>query len=237
MIPAPNLERAEAYIHLHLTRLGRAHAAPSALPFVTLSRESGAGATTLARMLAYELNSSLGPGDPPWTLFDGNLVEAMLETHHYPAALARYLPEDAVSEIDASVGELIGLHPSLWELTQKTNELIRQLARLGHCILIGRGSNFATAGLPNGTHLRLIASPEQRAQHLADARHLPLDQAREQMVHADASRRRYVQRTFGRAIDDPLAYDLVVNTDRVPLVQIATWLAQRLRAAEPCPAE
>ena len=236
MIPAPNLEKAEAYLNLHLTRLSRAPAKSACLPFITLSRESGAGATTLARMLAYDLNAALSPDEAPWTLFDGNLVEAMLEANHYSAALARYLPEDAVSEIEASVGELVGLHPNLWELTQKTNALIRRLARLGHCILIGRGSNFAAAGLPNGTHLRLIGSPEQRAAHLAEAHGWSPPDARQHLERTDAARRRYVQRTFGRAIDDPLGYDAIINTDLVPLVEAAQWIAHRVRRHEPVPA-
>ena len=38
------------------------------LPLVTISRETGAGAVTIARMLAEELDKrGTSAGDPPWT--------------------------------------------------------------------------------------------------------------------------------------------------------------------------
>jgi cytidylate kinase len=229
----PTLERAEAYLNIHLSRSGRGLPAEPALPLITVSREAGAGASTLARLLSDNLNAYLQPGDPPWTVFDGNLVEAMLEANHYAVTLARFLPEDDVSEVRASVGELVGLHPSLWDLTQKTNELIRRLARLGHCILIGRGANFATASVPQAVHLRLIGSPDQRAHHVAGLYGIPLEEARARNARNDAARRRYVRNTFGREIDDPSAYDLVINTDRVPLPEAGRLVATVLRNREP----
>jgi hypothetical protein len=91
-------------------------------------------------------------------------------------------------------------------------------------------------GRPNGTHLRLIGSPEQRAAHLAEAHGWSPPDARQHLERTDAARRRYVQRTFGRAIDDPLGYDAIINTDLVPLVEAAQWIAHRVRRHEPVPA-
>jgi cytidylate kinase len=229
----PHLEKAEAYLNVHLSRSGPGLPAQPVLPFVTISREAGAGASSLARLLADNLNSFLSPGDPPWTVFDGNLVEAMLEAHHYSKTLAQFLPEDDVSEVRSSVGELVGLHPSLWDLTQKTNELIRRLARLGHCILIGRGANFATAGLKQGVHLRLIGSPESRALHVASLLRMSIEDATARNMRADVARRRYVRQTFGRDIDDPAFYDLVINTDKVVLPEASRMIAAVLRTRQP----
>ena len=129
--------------------------------------ESGSGGTTLARMLARQLNSA-APREIFWQIFEGTLAQTMLKENRLPARIARFLPEDHVSEWNASVGELVGLHPSLWELVQKMNATMRKLAENGHAILVGRGANFATAGMPGGFHVRLVAPSEHRARYATD---------------------------------------------------------------------
>lgn len=228
-----SLERAGSYLHLNLTRSGPGSPTPPAGLFVTLSREAGAGASSLARLVADHLNCNLAPGESLWRVFDGNLVESMLRELDYPESLARFLPEDAVSEIDSSIGEIVGLHPNLWGLVQQTNFLIRQLAGEGRCILIGRGANFATAALPHGLHVRLVGDSASRAEHMA--RHLRISpkQAAARNTRADNARRRYVQTHFDRDIDDPRAYDLVLNTTQIPLTEAASLLVHLIAARTP----
>lgn len=220
-------------MNLQLTHPGREFPIQPAGPFVTLSREAGAGASSLARLIANRLNTQLEPGETLWRVFDGNLVEAMLRDLDYPPALARFLPEDSISEIDASIGEMVGLHPNLWELVQHTNCLIRHLAGQGRCILIGRGANFVTAALPQGLHLRLTGQPSVRAQRMASLNHWSLEQALARNSKADAARARYVRMNFDRDINDPTAYDLVINTSSLPLPEAAQTLTQLIQSRTP----
>jgi cytidylate kinase len=216
----PSLGHAEAYINVHLSRSGPGLHGKPVGPFVTVSRESGTGGSTFARALATRLDNDL-PGDTPWTVFDRNLVEAMLSSRHLSPRLARFLPEDKVSEIDASVGELVGLHPSLWELTQRTNEMMRQLARAGHVILVGRGANCATAGLANGVHVRLVAPAEHRARHAAQELDVTPAAGQAHNEKTDAARRKYVRSVFDAEIDRASGYDLVINVATIPGEQAA----------------
>ena len=133
MKTTPSLEKAESYLNLNISSLSGAKDPPQSLPFITLSRESGAGASSLANLTAQRLNQSLRPGQTRWRIFDGNLVEAMLKNLRYPNRIAQFMPEDAISEIDAFMGELLGRHPNLWQLEQKTHEIIRQIAQRGNC--------------------------------------------------------------------------------------------------------
>ena len=120
MNTTPSLVNAASYLNLQITRPHHENTPSRPRPFITISREAGAGATTLAKRLLPALNETLSLGEQPWKIYDGNLVEAMLCERHYPSYLSRYLPEDSTSEIDASIGEILGLHPNLWELIQKT---------------------------------------------------------------------------------------------------------------------
>jgi cytidylate kinase len=198
--------------------------------FVTISREAGSGGSSLARLLARKLNAE-APDDLSWLVFEDNLTPAMLKSNHLPTGYARFLPEGRVSEIQASIGEMIGLHPSLWELVQKTNATMRDLARRGHVILVGRGANFATAAIAHGVHVRLIAPKDHRARYLAQRCGVSESEARVHNAKCDNARHGYVKAYFAADDRDHAAYDLVINTARVPLVDAAKMIAAHAHSA------
>jgi cytidylate kinase len=228
------LERTGGYFSSEL-RESRAPWIKPPAPFITISRECSSGGSSLASLLAEKLNAQ-GPPGPGWGIFGGNVVHQMLAAHHLPEQLARFLPEDRVPEVSATIGEIVGRHPSLWELVQKTNQMMRQLAKDGHAILVGRGANFATAGLGGGVHVRLVAPPDHRARHYAQRFSVPEADALAHNARCDAARRRYVQSHFDAEVANPAAYDLVINTAHVPLAEAADLVAAHLRAQTPAAA-
>lgn len=222
----PGLETAGSYLHAHAGNTGAPWANNPDGPFVTISRESGAGGSSLARALALRLKAHL-PELPPWTVYTGNLIEEMLQSHQLSPRLARFLPEDKIPEISAAVGELVGLHPNLWDLVQKTNELMRRLARGGFAILVGRGANFAAAEIAHGVHVRLVGPVPHRAKHVAHLQQMDEADAASYNAKRDLARERYVRTHFNANIADPNAYDLVIDTGRVHLSE-ATELVTTL---------
>jgi cytidylate kinase len=156
-------------------------------------------------------------------------VDEVLRSQRLSPQLARFLPEDKVSEVESSVRELVGLHPNLWMLVQQTNLLIHELAKHGHAIIVGRAGNLATASLRNGLHLRLVAPTGFRAEQMARRLKIPVGEAAAQNRQIDAARRDYVRSVFDANVSDPTAYDLVINvarTNPVAMVQMLTPLIQ-----------
>ena len=182
------------------------------LPFVTISREAGAGAETVARELAQKLNAGLAKDEQPWVVFDKNLIEKVLEDAELPREIAKHVEEDKDTTVQAIVGELLGLHPSMWTIFHHTSDTILKLARLGRCIIVGRGAEIITAKLKGGVHIRLVAPESVRLAHLE--KHFGLDdKAAAKYLHEhDEGRRRYVKSNFDRHIEDPLLYHAVLNT-------------------------
>lgn len=197
--------------------------------FITLSREAGSGGASLARLLARKFNAE-APSHIAWHVFEDNLTAQMLKRNQLPTRIARFLPEGRISEIQASIGELVGLHPNLSELVLKTNETMRDLAREGHVILVGRGANFATAGMPGGLHVRLIAPKETRAKYLAQRHGISEAEAANYNARCDRARHGYVAAYFNADDRDPAAYDLVINTGRITLPEAAQIIAAQIRA-------
>ncbi|MFM8458789.1 MAG: AAA family ATPase [Chthoniobacterales bacterium] len=199
-------------------------------PFVTISRQAGAGAETVARLLAEKLNAQ-GPKDAqPWTVFDKNLIGKVLEDQNMPQEIARHVHEDKDTTLKALVGELLGMHPSMWTIFHHTSDTIIKLARIGRCIIVGRGGNIITAKLKGGLHVRLVAPESVRLAHLKS--HLKMDdKAAEKYLHdEDAGRRRYLKSNFEKDIDDPLLYDAVLNTATLGFDRTADILAGMIAA-------
>ena len=201
---------------------------PAQLPFITLSRQAGAGAETVAHLLAAKLNADLPAEARPWTVFDKNLIAKVLEDVELPQEIAKHVREDKDTTVQALVGELLGLHPSMWTIFHHTSDTILKLARVGRCIIVGRGSEIITAKLKSGIHIRLVAPESVRLAHLE--KHFGMDaKAAAKYLHEnDEGRRRYVKTNFEKDIDDPLLYHAVLNTGLLTLEQSADLIASML---------
>jgi cytidylate kinase len=197
-------------------------------PSITLSREAGSGAVTIAQMLVERLNAISQPAGytTDWTVFDSNLAKQALVDHRLPERLERFMVEDARLPVETIVEELLGLHPTPWLLVQQTTKTILRLASLGRAILVGRGAEVVTKRLPYVFHVRLVAPLEKRVEHATRYYNLATADAAKKVKEEDQARRRYLRRYFDADIDDPLLYDLVINTGRLGFSRAAEVIAQ-----------
>jgi cytidylate kinase len=114
----------------------------------------------------------------------------------------------------------------------RTNRTILHLAALGNVVLVGRGANVVTKEMPGGLRLRLVGSGNRRLKAIEDYYDLREDGARGFMDGEDERRAAYVLRTFNRDVEDPLLYDLVVNTDGLDPATTARLLLEVLKVKE-----
>jgi hypothetical protein len=169
-------------------------------------------------------------GSCPWTTFDRDLVHRVLQEHDLPERLATYMPEDRVSEISDVMDGLFGLHPQTWILVRKTADTILHLAELGNVVLIGRGANVVTGALDHAFHVRLVGSLDARIARVQEDERLSQAAASRYVHEKDLGRKRYLKKYYGRDIDDPLLYHLVVNTDRMSHEEAAHMIVEAVAA-------
>lgn len=226
MRPESYIQAAQAYLVASAQSRETAPDADRPPPFVTISREAGAGAHALAEKLIDRLNQE--QHDVPWALFDDNLVQQVLRDHDLPSELERYMREDSVAEVSEFIEVSLGLHPHTDALVSKINATIIALARMGHVVIVGRGGHVLTRALRGGLHLRLISEFERRRDYIAEVYGLDPRVAGERITALDAGRRAYVKRHFNADVTDARTYDLVVNTATQSLDDVACMVAARL---------
>ena len=174
----------------------------------------GSGGRTVASKLAEWLQPH-APYGCHWTIFDQNLIKKVLEDHWESVRLAEFLPESSKSRVAEMIEKLRGKKLPAAKFVEQTVETIWQLAEGGHVILVGRGANVITAKLPNVFHVRLVGSLENRIARVEEVYDFDRHAALAYIKSQDDAKRLYLKEYFGRDIEDPELYHLIVNTDRI----------------------
>ncbi len=112
--------------------------------------------------------------------------------------------------------------PTIWERLTETKRrylayveaVIWELAARERIVLVGRGATFVLQNVRHALRVRITAPPHLRARRLEDQRGLVPDAA-EVVRHSDRERASRIRFLYHVAWDDPLHYDLVLNTDRL----------------------
>jgi cytidylate kinase len=182
---------------------------------ITVSREYGAGGGEVAR----RLSEALG-----WELLDRALLQQAAAVEQVPDAEWERLDEKALGMTDR-----FRLHPPHQRYMHGLTEAARNAAARGHVVLVGRGTRQLLGDMPNAFHLRLVAPRAWRIQRMALREHWSMEQAQARCLEVDRSRERFTRYFFGPDADQPEQYDMVANSDRVPLDDVAAVVMDLLR--------
>jgi len=183
-------------------------------PAITIAREEGAGGLTVASNLAEYLQKNTASHEE-WTVFSHHLVAKVLEEHKLHKRIGDFMKEDHKGSLIDAFEEFIGLHPSTWTLVEKTNATILRLAQIGNVILVGRGANIVTSELQTAFHVHIVGSLEKRIERAQKVFNLDEKAAFDYIKKKDEARKRYIKDNFGKNLNDPLLYHVVINTDLI----------------------
>lgn len=202
-------------------------------PAITITRQTGARAISIGIALLKELETLKKAEDPQWTLFEKNLIERVLNESHYEKSLSRFFHENPSKYIADTVEEIVGLHPPAQMINQKCHELIQLLCAKGHVVVIGRCGNMITSNMKNVLKIRLMGSFQVRVKHMINYSQLSEKMAITYLKKEDNSRRQYAKENFSIVdINNPLHYDLVINTDNLSDNTVADTIVSLLRKSK-----
>lgn len=166
-------------------------------PFVTISRQAGAGGRSLAKRLALRLNER-EHADVPWTVWDNELVERVAAELRLPASRIAALEDVRPTWLEAALGSLAVTSDPSGQMTvfHRVAATIRSLAEIGRVIIVGRGAGFVTADLPGGVHVRLVAPRDRRIEWTAQSMGISPEVAADWVKEKDAAREAFYRRYF-----------------------------------------
>ncbi len=189
-----------------------------AMSAITISRQYGSGGGEIAARLAQRLH---------WQLIDHEIVAGVAHelgiTEEEAAAHDEYA-EDFVSSVLNAIRQaapaflanapVAPVSPAAEadSYHEALHQVVETAVRSGHVVIVGRGAQVLLAQRRDVLHVRVVAPLKRRIVYVA--RREGLDEARAQarIQLKDQDRIRYLQAQHHRHVDDPLLYDIVINT-------------------------
>jgi hypothetical protein len=204
-------------IHEYLEKKAPLDSIPrTGLPFVTISRQAGAGGHLLAHVLQTDFLNEKDRGlFRGWHVFDRELCEIVAQDPELKTSMEALLAENYRSEFQDFLDSLFLGRSEQYALYKKTFHIVRILALLGKVIIVGRGSAMVTRDIPGAINVRLVAPEASRVRWMMKKLKLDRPAALKTVRKQDADRRRMVKTFFQKDIDDPLLYDAVWNSETV----------------------
>ena len=180
------------------------------MPAITLSRTLGSLGTEIARSLA----DSLG-------------YRMMWREVINEAASRACTPEVALAVID-DLG-LLGMRPSgraQRAYLRSVRQVIEQLVAEGSVIIVGRAGQIILRGYLDVLHVRITAPLALRSERVAARHTISSAAANARVESSDRTRSTYIQRHYRVDWDDPQLYNLVINTETIPVQLARDLIAQ-----------
>jgi hypothetical protein len=192
-------------------------------PFITISREAGAGGQTLAAAVAKRLNENLGRDERQWYDFDRELVEQIANEHDIAPSLIESLEDHPHTWLDDMMRDLVAGQGKSGEfaLYKQVSKAVLALARLGHTIIVGRGGVFITRNIPGGVHVLVVAPLDHRVRHMAKLRGVDEVAAAKLVRDIDRNRTEFYRRYWPNQVYGPASFHLTLNSAKLNEQQMA----------------
>lgn len=226
-----NLEALERYLTAQALRSSATvtGSGPTVRPFVTISRQAGAGGHALAETLLGVFADQDDAAFAGWQVFDRELCEMVVADPTYAKFRASLLSEEYRPKADDFVHQILRATVDQDLVMHEVFRVIAAVASAGKAIILGRAGAEVTRDIHPGVAVRLVAPETLRIEGVMDYYGLEEKAARKECAKLDASRARLLKTHFGVDIDDPIRYDLVCNTGQVQLEVIAESITTVLR--------
>ncbi len=201
---------------------------------ITISRLFAAGGSPVARSVAQALD---------WHLVDNELVERVAERagvtpeevaereERPPSFIERLARLTAVElpELFLPTADAVEVFGEA-HLARITRTIVEESAAQGRCVFVGRASAAVLARSEDTLHVRLVAPPSFRAKVAEEKLNVSNSEARAILDERDRNRARYHREYFGRNWNDPVNYDMVLNTGRLGFDGTAEVILARTRS-------
>jgi len=206
---------------------------------ITISREFGAGGSSVAGVLAADLGLEI---------VDRSIVDDLVRQTHMPEHDVEQADERGTSLVDRILGTLRYLDPpemtDAWEppypdasfdarqsIVTGTEHLIRAAAEHDRTVIIGRGAAFVLRDHPTALHVFLHAPVVDRVRAVMERLSIGREEARRRVHETDVNRAAYIRQLYRADWHDLASYHLAIDTSRVGITGAARLIEGALGLA------
>ncbi|MFL5704256.1 MAG: AAA family ATPase [Ktedonobacteraceae bacterium] len=192
---------------------------------ITISRQYGSGGGEIAARLAKCLQ---------WHLIDHEIVARVArelripeqqaeERDEYAKGLLARIVSQFVSTVPTGASPVYQVAPNDQTDENRYQETLRRVvesaADTGRAVIVGRSSQVILAKRRDVLHVRIVAPLQARVVYVVLRENLDVAKAQDRIKLKDRDRSRYLQTVYHRDVNDPILYDLTINTGVLSLDQ------------------
>lgn len=173
---------------------------------VTISRQTGSRGSYFASRLAQKLE---------FQRLHRGVIDLICTEPLYHDRIVDLLETRCRSELEEAVSPFLeGLSLEPQDYFGRLFRSILSMSNLGGVILVGRGGNFIL-GPARGCHIRFIAPKAKRIENLVKYKNMDPSKAEAMIDKSDTERSRFIRQLYKADIDNPIHYDLVINSSLI----------------------
>lgn len=206
------------------------------MPVVTIRGQLGSGGPEVGRLVADKLNADF---------VDRRIiaeVAAILDRRRRNVKEKEMPPSSLLGRIAELLGrsyflgvDNLGVFIPVSEIPltdtrylEGLRSVIGSLAFSQAIVIYGRGSQFILKDHPAAFHVLVVAPLELRVKRVMEDMNLDEDAAKKEIERYDSSRREFIKRYFQAKLEDPVNYDLVINTEYLGFDEAAAIVVNAL---------
>jgi cytidylate kinase len=103
--------------------------------------------------------------------------------------------------------------------------VIRDLAKSSSIVIRGRGSQFILKDYPGTLRILIVAPLGLRVRRVAESSKSDERTAKKEIENYDSGRREFIKKYFHATLENPLDFDLVINTELIAYENAAVIIA------------
>lgn len=211
------------------------------MPVITIGRMYGAGGETIGSIVADRLGAELVDSKifvevarrlelPPDEVerheeVPGSFLNRVLQALG-TASIEFAAPPEATAWAPPYNDPTLDTRKAVLRITQ---ELIREAARTGNAVIVGRGAAYLLRDHSRALHVFLRGSERDRIAVLRETFGHGEEEARRRIKHVDANRRAYIRQVYNHDWLDPAHYHLVVDTGSLGYERAASTILAAVR--------
>jgi cytidylate kinase len=187
---------------------------------VAISNSCGSGGGAIAARVGVLLSVPV---------YDRDIVRHIAASVQVGVQTVETLDERARSRIDDYLAALLQEHNfDRADYLRHLTRTILALAEHGPCVLVGHGA-VDIVDRKRALTVRFVAPEAGRVSAVASRLHITVAEAQQQVEQIDEERATFHRRLFHRDVNEPLSYDLILNTSDFGVEASAAIVAEAYR--------
>lgn len=185
------------------------------MPLVTITQDYGSHGYYVAQRIAQELNLDLHDDE---TLREAAVRQGVTKEH------LDAMKEQVPGFFDRHMGSMPEVYLDVLQ------RVVYQVSSDNNGVIVGHGSQVLLRDFECALHIRIITPVEKRVRYFIEEKGFEEEQARKIVSTKDEEARDFFRYAFKMDINDPLLYDLVINTDKISIETAISHIIQLARS-------